>query len=190
MYSVLAFTGLRPQKLPFGFDAEHPRYAELTAKIKAHLSALIQKQNIRHVISGMALGSDLLCMEVSVELKRELYPNLLIEAALPCRKQESLWKAEQQQRYKDLLNLCDIIHLCSNRPYFCGCMAIRNQYMVDNADYVYAVWDGTQPGGTQQTIEYARQQSKRIIILNPVNLELRMNYREVTEKDDTNDTQN
>src|SRR5690349_13971609 len=40
----------------------------------------------------------------------------------------------------------------------------RNKWMVDNADMVLAVWDGT-TGGTFNAVKYARDEGKRIFLL-------------------------
>jgi len=45
-------------------------------------------------------------------------------------------------------------------------MQKRNEYMVDNADIVIAVWDGTK-GGTCNCVRYAKKLGKDIVIINP-----------------------
>ena len=42
----------------------------------------------------------------------------------------------------------------------------RNRYMVDHADVLIAVWDGS-PSGTGKTVRYAHQQGKSVITINP-----------------------
>ena len=41
--------------------------------------------------------------------------------------------------------------------------------MVDNSDYIIAVWDG-KPSGTGNTVNYAQQKNKKILIINPSDL--------------------
>lgn len=43
----------------------------------------------------------------------------------------------------------------------------RNKYMVDNADAVLAVWDGSLRGGTYACFQYAVQQEKPIYRIDP-----------------------
>jgi uncharacterized phage-like protein YoqJ len=43
----------------------------------------------------------------------------------------------------------------------------RNKYMVDNADAVLAVWDGSLKGGTYACFQYAVQQEKPIYRIDP-----------------------
>jgi len=43
----------------------------------------------------------------------------------------------------------------------------RNEIMVDQADIVYACFDGRQRGGTYATINYAKRKGKQVIVLEP-----------------------
>lgn len=43
----------------------------------------------------------------------------------------------------------------------------RNEVMVDQADIVYACFDGRQRCGTYATINYARRKGKQVVILKP-----------------------
>ena len=45
-------------------------------------------------------------------------------------------------------------------------MQKRNEYMVNNSDYVIAVWDG-KPSGTGNTVRYAESKGKTIITIKP-----------------------
>lgn len=45
----------------------------------------------------------------------------------------------------------------------------RNRYMVDQADYIIAVWNG-KPSGTGKTLQYAQQQGKPVRVINPITL--------------------
>lgn len=49
------------------------------------------------------------------------------------------------------------------KPYL---MQVRNEYMVNLADKVIAVWDGTS-GGTGNCVAYAKKKEKEIILINP-----------------------
>ena len=46
--------------------------------------------------------------------------------------------------------------------------------MVDKSLYVFALWD-RQNGGTANTIKYALEKERRIIIINPVTAEVLVN---------------
>jgi uncharacterized phage-like protein YoqJ len=49
-------------------------------------------------------------------------------------------------------------------------MQVRNQWMVDHAMVVMAVWDGKQSGGTWNCIQYARQRHRWMVQLHPQKL--------------------
>ena len=50
-------------------------------------------------------------------------------------------------------------------------MQKRNEYMVDNSDYVIAVWNG-KPSGTGNTVKYAKKKNKVALLVNPKTLEI------------------
>ena len=43
--------------------------------------------------------------------------------------------------------------------------------MVDNCDLLIAIYNGEEKGGTAYTVNYARQQGKEILIIDPNTLE-------------------
>jgi len=47
----------------------------------------------------------------------------------------------------------------------------RNEWMVDNANIVIAVWDGTS-GGTANCVKYAKKVGKSIYLINPATAEV------------------
>ena len=53
-----AFTGHRPQSLPFGFNESDERCIALKQTLRAEIIRLIEQEGVTHFISGMALGVD------------------------------------------------------------------------------------------------------------------------------------
>ena len=78
-----AFTGHRPQRLPFGFDEEDRRCIRIKQALRNQIAHAVEKNGISKFISGMAQGVDLWAAEIVLELK-EQYQQILLEAALPC----------------------------------------------------------------------------------------------------------
>lgn len=89
--------------------------------------------------------------------------DITLEAAIPCLSQSDGWTAAQQERYRDLLELCNYRTVVQEK-YDPGCMHRRNRYMVDHSSLLLAVHDGS-PGGTRYTIEYALRRRKDVLIL-------------------------
>ena len=58
------FTGHRPQSLPFGFNENDARCDALKKALREQIIYLIEKENVTHFISGMAIGIDMYAGEV------------------------------------------------------------------------------------------------------------------------------
>lgn len=78
-----------------------------------------------------------------------------IDCYVPFPKFEARWTAAQQQEYRDLLQQADLVR-CISKAYYCGAYQRRNEWMVDHASRVIAVFNG-EPGGMRNTIEYAKK---------------------------------
>ena len=140
------FTGHRPKSLPFGYDEQNPQCIRMRFLIWNLLNKLITEKGVTHFISGMALGIDQICAEVVLELKAR-HPEITLEQ---CDKETML----QHHYDKD-------------------CMQKRNRYMVDSSDIIIAVWNG-KPSGTGNTIRYAQEQEKTVIVIDPQTLETKI----------------
>jgi len=166
---VCCFTGHRPPSLPFRFNEKDERCIRLKEKLRELIIEKIEKDKVSHFISGMALGVDIYAAEIILDLKKQ-YSNLILEAAIPCLNQTEKWSREQQDRYFAIHNRCDKTTVIQ-REYTSSCMQKRNKYMVDQADFVIAVWNGS-PSGTGKTVRYALSKGKNITALNPATLDV------------------
>ncbi|MBR6608542.1 MAG: hypothetical protein IKK98_07800, partial [Oscillospiraceae bacterium] len=61
---------------------------------------------------------------------------------------------------------------CLHERYTRFCMHERNRYMVDRAQYLLAVYDGGDTGGTASTVRYAESRKRNIWLLDPVSHQL------------------
>ena len=157
-----SFTGYRPSKLPFILDKNSEYYLNLYNAIKDEICRLVDC-GVTCFLTGMAQGIDLMCGEIILELKQIFDIHLF--CVIPCEGQCYGWCEDDKQRYQKLLyGASDIIY--TSKEYFKGCMMKRNRYLVDNAEYILAVYDGKQ-GGTGATIDYAKKKHRTIIIINP-----------------------
>ena len=77
-----AFTGHRPQSLPFGFDESDKRCTSLKSVMRDQIVALIENEGVTHFITGMALGVDMYAAEIVLDLKSK-YPHITLESAIP-----------------------------------------------------------------------------------------------------------
>ena len=98
------------------------------------------------------------------------YPGITLESAIPCESQAAKWSEALRDRYFDIASKCDKETLIQTH-YSPDCMDKRNRYMVDQADVLIAVWDGS-PSGTGKTVRYAHQQGKSVTVIDPVSLDV------------------
>ncbi len=160
----VAFTGYRPQKMPYGFDESDSRCIDFKKRLHDTIESLIW-QGYQHFISGGAMGMDMFAAETVVELKKK-YPEILLEMVSPFDAQAAKWSPEYQGRHAALFSKADIV-TATGHAYTKSCMFVRNRYLVENADLLLAAYDG-QPGGTEMTIRYARQMGIQVCCIKPV----------------------
>lgn len=141
---TIAITGHRPQSI----DNDFYYVSETWDWIRNELTATFRKINPQRVITGMALGVDTVAAETALALE------IPYTAAVPFPGQESKWSPEQQAHYSHLLQWADQVEFVDDGPYHPGLMQKRNEWMVDRADIVVAVWNGFK-GGTRNCVEYA-----------------------------------
>jgi len=163
-----AFTGPRPQSLPFRCHEDDPAYDDLTQRMIKEVVELCE-QGVNEYYCGMALGADLLCCEIALSMK-ESYPNVTVNAVVPFRGQADKWSCEEQAWYKKLLKQCDTA-VCLQEEYTEDCLLKRNRYLVDQSDLLVAICDPEKiplRSGTGATVRYAQSKGKQIIFISPV----------------------
>ena len=164
-----AFTGHRPQNLPFRFNESDKRCIALKKQLRKLIVQLIEQHNVTYFISGMAIGVDMYAAEIVLDLKAK-YPHITLESAIPCETQAAKWSESLRDRYFKIAEQCDTETMLQTQ-YTPDCMQKRNRYMVDQSDVLLAVWDGT-PSGTGSTVQYARSQGRTIWIIDPNSLDV------------------
>ncbi len=120
-----AFTGHRPQKLPWRYD-ESSEGCMLLKEVFTSQIAKLMKNGVTDFLSGMTLGVDTICSEL-IPAQREKNPALRLHCILPCVGQDAKW-----------------------------------------SDYLLAVYNGEQRGGTAATVRYAKNSGRKIILIAPI----------------------
>ena len=72
------FTGYRPDKFPFNLNNDNVDFTVLKSRIKTTLLALIE-DDCKVFYSGMAMGFDIICAEIVLELKDKLKNQDLVD---------------------------------------------------------------------------------------------------------------
>lgn len=116
---------------------------------------------IRNFISGFALGIDLMAAQLVQSLKCNL-PGISLTAAIPFEGQAERYNIYDKRVYRRLLELADKVIVLSD-CYYSRCFLDRDKFMVENASYLIAYYDGREKGGTYYTVKKARARGIPII---------------------------
>lgn len=160
---ICCCTGHRPQGFPWAYNVDKQKYKNYKKELLSIIEYLIKEKDVSEFISGMALGADSDFAECVLTLRKK-YKYIRLRCAIPCRDQTRLWDKKDVLRYEKILKRADCSVVLSEH-YTRSCMFERNRYMVDNSDYVLAVWNGEKKGGTWYTIDYASKKNKPIEVL-------------------------
>ena len=148
------FTGHRPEKLE---QSESVVVEALKKEIRTAIA-----DGFQTFISGVARGVDLWAAEIVLTLRDEGDAIRFI-CASPYQGFEDRWGREWQARYRRAIERADLVRfICPG--YGWDCFQRRNKWMVDHSTRVIAVYNGG-PGGTRNTVEYARSRGVPIKIL-------------------------
>jgi uncharacterized phage-like protein YoqJ len=145
--TVLAVTGHRPRLVGgYGPEAEKRRF--LFAR------EILSEEQPRRVNVGMAIGWDMAVAEACVDL------GIPFMAAIPFEGQEQYWPADSQRQYRRLLRgASEVVTVCRPPYSITEAMQLRNEWLVDNADHLSALWNGS-GSGTGNCVAYAKHVGK------------------------------
>lgn len=100
--------------------------------------------------TGMARGTDILFAEVVKEM------GLPLVCAFP-------YKHPMSEVEQTFIDYAEQVYFQSEKKYD-GCYADRDKWMVDHSDVVLVVWDGVPKGGAYDTMQYAEDETKTVIM--------------------------
>jgi uncharacterized phage-like protein YoqJ len=150
---IVAITGHRPERLT------HP-FLDYIPVLKSAFEDL----GATYVIQGMAAGIDILAGYAAHEAK------IPFMAAVPYSGHDKFNKrAPWPRSYTDMMLRADKVVILVQSDAYPGPWVFhkRNQYMVDHADAVLSVYDGSPKGGTKSCIDYALKKHGRVYNIHP-----------------------
>lgn len=146
---ILAVAGHRPKSLG--------GYSALALSALNNFALTVLKQHRPdYLMIGMALGWDTACANAAVEM------GIKFTAAVPFEGHGSNWSAEQRAHYSFLLDKAFDVHLVSEGGYSLDKLLRRNEFCVDQAHAVLALWNGDHAGGTAYAVRYAGRTGKPV----------------------------
>lgn len=165
MGKIVAITGHRPKKLLWNYEEDHPSCVEFKSILAIEIDKLIN-QGYDTFMSGMAEGIDMIFSEMILGFKA-MYPHIKHVCVIPFEQQHVKWHPSMQERYFEVLSRSDDVITMYYR-YHKDCYKERNQYLVDNADYIIAVQNSNdRSSGTLMTINMAKRKNKQMSIIVP-----------------------
>ena len=159
---ICAFTGHRPEHLPWGRDEDDPRCRALKILLRRTVQQVYDR-GFRTFLCGMARGCDQYFAEAVLAARAGGAQNARLCALVPCPSQPDGWDAASRTRYWALLAACDQVEVLEDH-YSPGCMLRRNHEMLRRAQLLISVYDGT-PSGTAATVRRAEQQGIEVLPL-------------------------
>ena len=160
-----AFTGHRPKSFPWKYDETATGCILLKEVLTERITALTDR-GVTDWFSGMALGVDLWCAQIVLDLQKK-NPALKLHCVLPCEGQADRWSDSAREQYHFILNRATSVDYTSH-TYYRGCMIDRNHQLVESADMLLAVYNGARRSGTGATLNYARKMGRKIIVIDPI----------------------
>ena len=169
MNKVCAVTGHRPNRFQFKYNENDFLCKKIKEAIFDQFRRMYDEQGVRHIFVGGALGVDMWAGEIALQLKETPgYDELQLHIALPFEGHNAKWSMRYRERLAFLIrHSAECVTVCSmsSRESYLA----RNRYMVDNADFLLAVYDDERnlPSGTMHTVNYARKKNLPIVLIHP-----------------------
>lgn len=161
---IYSFTGHRSDQLG-GYDMKNPKMLSL----KEHLLFEIEQAislGYNAFLTGGALGTDQAAFWC-VEILKKKYPHIKNLLAIPYAEFGHNWEPDQQEWLEKMKLRADSIVYVDEIPEYQKDrytpvgkhsnykLQVRNEYLVDNATFILAVWNGIKKRGTWNCLNYA-----------------------------------
>lgn len=148
----MALTGHRPERLKYNQYLETDDWRRIIDWVKGQIRTL----GVTDAYCGMADGGDCAYAVAVIELKNEGWP-VKLHCVLPCDNYNS------DHYLYDLFKENADTWTSLSKHFYKGCDDVRDQYMVDNSDKLFAIYDGIKVGGVYYTIQKAHKKNLEII---------------------------
>ena len=106
------------------------------------------------VVTGMALGFDMLVAEVCIE------ENIPFVAAIPCSGQTKSWNPKEKARYMQLVDKAWKTKVVCEGPFAIWKLFERNRWIVNRSTIILSYWNGIEKGGTAAAVKEAKKMGR------------------------------
>ena len=163
-------TGHRPQRFRFKYDENNNGCKRIKKRIRDQL-ILLYEQDFRQFWVGGALGVDMWAGEILLRLKEQLeYREIQLMIALPFEGHDEGWIEHNRRRMAFLIRHSTQVVIVGQKD---APPAVnyrrRNEYMVDRADCLLAVYDNDRSirSGTGMTVRLTEKKGLPITLIHP-----------------------
>ncbi len=165
-----AITGHRPTRFKFGYKENMTGCKRLKKRLRDQF-VLLYQQGVRWFWVGGALGVDMWAGEILLRLKEQPgYEDINLFLALPYEGHDAGWDERSKRRMDFLREHCTGVVVTGGEVQSAAQnYRRRNEYMVDHADCLLAVYDNDRAirSGTGMTVNYARKKNLPTIFIHP-----------------------
>lgn len=166
---ILAFTSHRLEDLPFGENELSAECIKLKVMLLDEIIGRVA-QGYDTFYCGAARGMDIIFGRQVLLVKALEHPQIKLICVVPHEEQANGWPEPWRERYFRLLEQSDDMVLISNRCTRDGHHR-SSRYVMDHADALLAVYDGSGHGDTAYAVAYALEQGKEVVRIDPYTLE-------------------
>lgn len=172
-YSI-ALTGHRPAALD-GYNLSTAFYRELEEGLVSIAHRALKRYGKIVLHSGMALGADTVWSKAILRLREEFPDDVYFVAEVPVRTQPNKWIGERDKKlWREHVKIADQVRIYGE-SYAVHWLHARNHGMINAADLLIAVWNGSETGGTAEAVGYAQKHGTRIWRIDPEKLKASTN---------------
>ena len=154
---TICFTGHRNSHLPWRGYEIGEQFNNFRIRLRNAIEENIKKGYV-YFLSGMAIGTDMIFSELVLDLRKKYDIKLI--CVLPFKNPDNIWAGHLKERFRNILENADDV-IITSETYSKSSFMIRNKYMVNNSNKLIACF-GNFPGGTLNTINYAKSLGKEI----------------------------
>ena len=165
-----AITGHRPVRFKFKYDENNNGCKRLKKRLRDQLT-LLYEQGCRQFWVGGALGVDMWAGEILLRLKEQPeYNEIQLHIALPFEGHDAGWEERSRRRMTFLIrHSAQTVTVGQKDAPPAANYRRRNEYMVDQADQLLAVYDNDRSirSGTGMTVRLAEKKGIPVIFIHP-----------------------